>query len=720
MPTGTPRDPRPRSRPTTLGSLLRSRALLCGGLGFGFGLGLTFTGYLVDYYFLYKRLPDPISFSIIRGLHEITPVHFFMDGFALILAVVGTIVGRLQDRLIYHSNHLEELVAERTRDLLRSQERYELAARGANDGLWDWDLPSGKVYYSARWRKALGDPEDGREDTPGVWLDRVHAEDRPGLEARIQGHLSGGTTHLDAEYRIRHADGSYRWMLSRGMAVRDEATGRPYRLAGSQTDIDERKRMEEQLMHLALHDPLTRLPNRTLFFDRLAQAFGRARKRGKDESLAIVFVDIDRFKNINDSLGHVVGDEVLQVVADRFRSCVERVAGELGQQGAEERRQTRRRGIEWTIARMGGDEFTVLLENVASIRDATQVVGQLEEQFRKPVQIAGRELYVTLSTGVVLGPGEYERPEELMRDADTAMYRAKAGGRARCEIFDEKMLARVQEELRLETSLHRALPGDEFHVVYQPIVELESGRLRGFEALLRWRHPERGLIPPAKFIPMAEETGLIIPLGRWLFTEACRQLRHWHDLDPKFQCLTLATNLSLRQIYSPELVDEVTDMVNQAGLDPALLHFEITENTLIEHPAQVTKVLLRLKRNGFKVAIDDFGTGYSSLAALESLPVDVLKMDQVFVARMGETEKARQIVATIISLAGALGHEIIAEGIETEEQLKELKKLGCALGQGHHFSEALAGDEVETELLTRFYSALGPAGREPRIARRAV
>jgi len=720
MPTRTPPEARPRSRPTIAGSLLRSRALFCGACGFGFGLGLTFTGYLVDYYFLYRRFPRPISFSIVRGLHEITPVHYFMDVFALILAVVGAIVGRLQDRLVYHSNHLEDLVASRTRDLVRSQERYELAARGANDGLWDWDLLTGKVFYSARWRKALGEPEDGTDDTPAVWLERVHDEDRPGLEARIQGHLNGGETHLAAEYRIRYADGSWRWMLARGMAVRDEATGRAYRLAGSQTDIDERKRMEEQLMHLALHDPLTHLPNRTLFFDRLAQAFDRARKRGRDESLAILFVDIDRFKNINDSLGHVVGDEVLEVVANRFRSCVERVAGDLGEEGAAERRRSRRRGIEWTIARMGGDEFTVLLENVVSIRDATQVAVNLEEQFRKPVQIAGRELYVTLSTGIALGPGEYERPEDLMRDADTAMYRAKAGGRARCEIFDEKMLARVQEELRLETSLHRALSGDEFHVVYQPIIELETERLRGFEALLRWEHPERGLIPPSKFIPMAEETGLIIPLGRWLFTEACRQLRHWHDLDPKFQCLTLATNLSLRQIYSPELVDEVAEMVRQAGLDPDHLHFEITENTLIEHPAQVTKVLLRLKRHGFKVAIDDFGTGYSSLAVLESLPVDVLKMDQVFVARMSETEKARQIVATIIGLARALGHDIIAEGIETEAQLKELKKLGCALGQGHHFSKALAGEEVETELLTRFYYALGPAGREARGVRRAV
>ena len=708
MPTGTPPDAPPLGRPTPPASLLRSRTLLCGGVGFGFGLALTVTGYLVDYYNLYKRFPDPLTFSIVRGLHQVTPVHYFMDGFALILAIVGAIVGRLQDRLIYHANHLEDLVAARTRDLQRSQERYELAARGANDGLWDWDLATGTVYYSPRWRLALGEPEDGTGDAPAEWLDRVHPEDRPGLEARIQGHLSGGATHLSAEYRMRHADGSYRWMLSRGMAVRDAATGKPYRLAGSQTDIDERKKMEEQLMHLALHDPLTGLPNRTLFFDRLAQSFARARNTGRMESLAIIFVDIDRFKNINDSLGHVVGDEVLQTVAARFRSCVEQVAGELRHDGAHERRQTRRRGIDWTIARMGGDELTVLLENVASIRDATQVVANLEEQFRKPVHVAGRELYVTLSIGIVLGPGEYQRPEELVRDADTAMYRAKAAGRGRCEIFDERMLARVQEELRLETSLHRALAQDEFHVVYQPIVELATGRLRGFEALLRWRHPERGLIPPSKFIPMSEETGLIIPLGRWLFTEVCRQLRHWHDLDPKFRCLMLATNLSLRQIYSPDLVEEVVEVVKEAGLDPSLLHFEITENTLIEHPAQVTQVLLRLKRRGFKVAIDDFGTGYSSLAALESLPIDILKMDQVFVARMGESDRARQIVATIVSLGAALEHEIIAEGIESEAQLRELKRLQCALGQGNHFSPPLAGDDVERRVLTRFYSLLGP------------
>jgi PAS domain S-box-containing protein len=688
--------------------------LLYGGLGFVLGLSLTVVGYLVDYYVLYHALPERMTFSVIEGLHRVTPVHYFTDGFALILAVMGLVAGRLHDRLRYHSDHLEEIVAARTSDLRRSQERYELAARGANDGLWDWDLATDRVYYSPRWKEALGLGEAGLDDVPGAWLDRVHPEDRPVLETRIRTHLAGGTAHLVAEYRIRTADGSYRWMLSRGIAVRDEGTGKAHRFAGSQTDIDERKRMEEQLMHLALHDPLTELPNRSLFLDRLSQSFGRARRRRRTESLAIIFVDLDRFKNINDSLGHAIGDRVLKGAADRIRACLERATRRAGRGSGEEEAPEERRGMSWTLARMGGDEFTILLEDVRSLRDATQVVRALEESFRVSMPIEGRDLYVTLSTGVVLGPGEYARPEDLLRDADTAMYRAKAGGRARCEIFDERMLARAQEQLRLETDLHQAVEREAFRVVYQPVFELASERLTGFEALLRWRHPERGEIPPAKFIPLAEETGLIVPLGRLIFTEACRQLRHWHDLDPAFRSLTLATNLSLRQIHSPGLQEEIAALVEEAGLDPGLLYFEITENTLIEHPQQVIKELLRLKRRGFKVAIDDFGTGYSSLATLQSLPVELLKIDQRFVAGLDGSEKGRQIVATIIGLARALGHEVIAEGIETEAQLRELRRLRCALGQGFYFSAPLEGDAVETEVLARFQP--WPQGRARREA----
>jgi PAS domain S-box-containing protein len=708
----TPPDPRAFPR--------QPRTALYAGLGFAVGLTLTCVGYVVDYYALYDVLPKRLDLELIRGLHRVTPVHYFMDGFAPLLAAVGAVLGYLQDKVVFYTSHLEDLVAARTHDLKASRERYELAARGANDGLWDWDLVKHRVYFSPRWKQALGHGEEEIGEGPEEWLDRVHPDDRAGLEARIRGHLAGASEHLIAEYRLRHADGSHRWKLSRGLAVREPGTERATRMAGSQTDIDEQKRMEEQLRRLALQDPLTGLPNRTLFLDRLGRALARARRRRRSESVAIVFVDIDQFKTINDSLGHVVGDHILKATAERIRACLERVIGGLRLDGYGDSDDeaagpgSERRFFSWTLARMGGDEFIVLLDDIRSLRDASQVVRALEEDFRQPLQAEGRDLFVTLSTGIVLGPGTYERSEDLLRDADTAMYRAKAAGRGRFEIFDEKMLARAQEQLRLETDLHQALQRDEFHVVYQPIVELQSGRLRGFEALLRWRHPERGLVPPAKFIPLAEEIGLIVPLGRLMLTEACRQLRHWHDLDPAFRGLSLATNLSLRQIVTPELEDEVVTLVREAGLDPTLLYFEITENTLIDHPKQVTRVLTRLKRRGFRVAIDDFGTGYSSLAVLQSLPVDILKIDQVFVKQMGESEKARQIIGTIVSLAHGLDHEVIAEGIENEDQAKELRRLHCTLGQGFFFSPALEGDKVEAEVLTR--TTVAPHGKAGRAA----
>ncbi|HEV8202061.1 MAG TPA: EAL domain-containing protein [Candidatus Polarisedimenticolia bacterium] len=704
MPPAAPPDGRRRPR--------IPKMALYGAIGIGFGLSLTGVGWVVDYWSLYGVLPKRLDFAMIQGLHRVTPLHYFSDFFALLLGIVGAAAGRLQDRVLYYSRHLQDLVTERTEDLRRSQERYELAAHGANDGLWDWDLQRDHVYYSPRWKQALGHADSEVADDPKAWFDRVHPDDRGGLDARIRTHLAGGSDHLVAEYRLRHADGSMRWMLSRGVAVRDPATGRPARMAGSQTDIDEQKQMEEQLRRLALHDPLTGLANRTLFVDRLSRAFARARRRRRTESLALIFVDIDRFKNINDSLGHAIGDSVLTVIAARVRACLERTFPLSEVEEAEETRPGERRLSSWTLARMGGDEFIVLLEEIRSLREATQAAQALEAEFKQSVQVEGRDLFVTLSTGIALGPGAYERPDDLLRDADTAMYRAKAAGRGRFEIFDGEMLARAQEQLRLETDLHQAMARGEFHVVFQPIVELESGRLRGFEALLRWKHPERGLIPPARFIPLAEEIGLILPLGRMMMREACRTLSRWHRIDPAWRDLTLATNLSLRQIYNPGLEEDVEAILQETGVEPASLYFEITENTLIEHPKQVIKVLTRLKRRGFGVAIDDFGTGYSSLAMLQDLPVDILKIDQVFVSRMDE-KKGRQIVATIVGLGRALGHEVIAEGIETDDQASELRRLRCALGQGFLFAEPLEAAETESRVLA-------PAALESRPRRRAA
>ena len=691
---------------TRLRSAVRTKKLQYAALGFGIGLALTWVGYLVDYHALYHIYPATLSLATIRGLHEVTPVHYFTDAFALILALVGAIVGQLQDRLRYHSLHLEEVVAVRTESLRFSEERYALSARGSNDGLWDWDLERDKIYYSARWMQTLGFGEGELGDSPEEWLGRVHPEDRVGLTARIAGHVAGSTTHLVAEYRMRHADGSYRWMMARGMAVRRDGADRPHRLAGSQTDVDESKKMEEQLTKLALHDSLTSLPNRSLFFDRLRRAFRRAAGRRRPESLAVIFLDVDQFKNINDSLGHAAGDTVLIMVAQRFRNVLQSVGTELSREIREAGDTLVRPAIEWTVARMGGDEFTVLLEDVGSVHDATRVARRLEDAMREPLRTHGRELHVSLSTGIVLGPGSYQRPEDLLRDADTAMYRAKSHGRGRCEIFDEKMLATAQEQFRLETDLHSAQANGQMHVVFQPIIELASERLRGFEALLRWNHPERGLIPPQQFIPLAEETGLILPLGAWILREACRCLRDWKQLDPKWDGLFVTVNLSLRQIYDPGLEDLIAKAVGETSLHPSHLHLEITENTLIEHPAQVTSILLRLKRRGFRVAIDDFGTGYSSLSVLQSLPVDILKMDQLFVAKMNHSEKARKIVASIVGLGQALDHDVIAEGIENERQLRELRILRCPLGQGNYFSKPLPESSVREDIFPAFRPSL--------------
>ena len=679
--------------------ILTSRTVRYAGCGFLFGLILTLGGYLVDYYALYRTLPKDFSLAVLHGLHEVTPVHFFTDIFALILGAAGGGVGWLQDRLLYYSSHLEELVTARTGELRRSEERYALAARAANDGLWDWDLVSGMVYYSPRWKNSLGLRGDEVGSDPEDWLNRVHPEDLGSVRARIESCRAGGASKLLAEYRMRHADGSYRWMLARGLAVRDGESGETLRMAGSQTDIDDRKRLEEQLMHLALHDPLTGLPNRTLFLDRLGHAFERARKRKSQDSLAIIFLDVDRFKNINDSLGHLQGDNVLKEIAHRLTSCQEVTFEDWWEDDRPESGHGDRARTDWTIARMGGDEFTVLVEEIGSLHDATRVVRHIEGAFTAPLIAEGREHFITLSTGIVIGPAGYERAEDLLRDADTAMYRAKASGRGRCEVFDQKMLTLVREQLGLETDLHRALERSQFQLAYQPIVDLNTGLLVGLEALLRWDHPKRGVILPDKFVPLAEETGLILHLGRWVFREACRQLRRWTEMGPEAQELGMSINLSLRQLYDPEFETEAAAAVAETRLDARRIRLEITESLIMQHPKVVTRALTRMRKRGFTVSIDDFGTGHSSLALLHRLPVDSLKIDRMFVAQLGQTKEAQRIIETILGLARALGLQVIAEGIETEEQLSELQAIRCTLGQGNLFSPPLGQELVEKLVL---------------------
>ncbi len=558
----------------------------------------------------------------------------------------------------------------RAEEALRaSEERYSLAVRGANDGIWDWDLATDRIHYSTRWKSMLGFEEEEIPPTPDAWFSRVHPEDLPGLRARLERHLSGATEMFEDEHRLEHHDGNYRWMLARGVALQGK-DGTPCRLAGSQTDITDRK----------VHDPLTGLPNRALFLDRLERARARARRGGRN-LFAVLFLDLDRFKVVNDSLGHPVGDQLLVAVAGRIESCI-------------------RPGD--TVARLGGDEFAVLLEEIGEFDESTEVAGRIHSAFTQPFVVADHELFVTVSIGIALGSSESHDLAGLLRDADTAMYRAKIAGRGRSQVFTGEMRSEVMAQLQLENDLRRAVERQEFEVYYQPILTLRTGTITGFEALVRWHHPERGLVEPARFIGAAEETGIIVPLGMWVLEEACRQLRVWREDDPAWSELTMSVNLSPKLFAQLHLVRDIVTLLERTGLPPRLLKLELTEGILVHNPQAANAMLKELRALGIGVCIDDFGTGYSSLSYLTSLNVDVLKIDRSFIHNMthgGGGTDGSEVVRNIVRLAAGLGLAVVAEGVETPDQREQLSAMDCEFVQGFHFSRPVDAGTVWRTLL---------------------
>lgn len=545
--------------------------------------------------------------------------------------------------------------------LQESEERYALALAGANDGLWDWDLRTDKMYYSARWKAMLGLTEDEPIlNTPEEWFGRVHPNDLKALKESIERHLEDGDLHFECEYRILHQSGSYRWALSRGMAVRD-AKGEVYRMAGSQTDITNRK----------VYDPLTGLPNRILFMDRLAHSLRRF-KRHREYDFAVLLLDLDRFKIVNDSLGHHIGDKLLIELAQRLNLCV-------------------RDGD--TVARFGGDEFTILLDEITDVSDATRVAERIQEALQSPFILDGHEVFTSASVGIALSATGYEIPNDVVRDADTAMNRAKALGKARHEMFDRAMHTQSSRRLQLETDLRRAVEREEFEVFYQAIVDLTDEKIIGFEALVRWTHPERGRVFPDEFVGIAEETGLILPIDRYVMREACRQTKEWQE---KFGPLSISVNLSAKQFALRDIVYVIDSVLQDTGLAPTDLKLEITESALMDNQDSAAEIFHEIKKRNVQLGLDDFGTGYSSLSYLHRFPLDTLKIDRSFVSRMNESPGEHEaIVRTIVNLAQNLKFKTVAEGIETIDQLHSLQALDCLYGQGYYFSKPMPAAEAE-------------------------
>lgn len=549
-----------------------------------------------------------------------------------------------------------------------AEERYVLAVRGANDGLWDWNLVNNVIYYSPRWKEMMGCADEEVSNSPDEWFRRVHPEDIGVLRDELKRHIAGETDHFEHEYRMLHKSGTYREILTRGLRVKNDE-GRATRMAGSHSDITNRKRAERQLHHNAFYDGLTGLPNRALFVSRLEQAVARAQRRA-DYKFAVLFLDVDRFKNVNDSLGHAAGDQLIKELAKRIAVCLR-----LGD----------------TPARLGGDEFTILLDDIEDVNDATRVAERFQQELSQTVSIDSQELNPSISVGIALSTTGYDDPQDVLRDADIAVARAKALGAGRREVFDTRMHERAVALLRIETDLRRALEKQAFQVYYQPLVDLKSGRLCGFEALARWPHPARGMVSPGEFIPIAEDTGLIIPMDQWVMQESCRQFNQWEKQAGRELSLFMSVNLSSKQFSQNDLVEQIEQAVREAHFSPERMKIEVTESAIMDNTDSAAAMLLRLREIGFQLAIDDFGTGYSSLSYLHRFPMDTLKIDRSFVKAMSDRGEV-EIVRTIITLAKNFGMTVVAEGVETEEQLQMLRDLDCHIGQGYFFSRPLTGE----------------------------
>jgi len=576
------------------------------------------------------------------------------------------------------------LRAKRTVDDLRDSEaRLANAQRIARLGHWERELRSGRMRWSDETYRIFG--ADPKTFTPDLasYLERVHPQDRE-LVARATGEAVRQEGPYSFDARIVMPDGTVRFVHEQA-EVRFDDDGTPLRLAGTTQDITERKQIEEQISFLAYYDGLTRLPNRVLFMERLNQALSTAGRQGR--TLAMLFLDLDRFKRINDTLGHSVGDRLLQAVSDRLKKCLRST-------------DTIARGDPLassdTVARLGGDEFIVTITDIARGEDAAKIARRVLDSMNEPFKLEDHEVFITGSIGISLFPHDGKDADTLLKNADSAMYHAKDAGRGTYQFYNASMNAAALQRLEMENNLRRALERQEFLLHFQPQIDVATGRIIGAEALVRWRHPEHGMVSPAEFIPLAEETGLIMPIGEWVLRAACAQGRAWREQG--LGEMIVAVNLSGRLFRQQSLVHRVDEIVKATGFDPRCLELEITESVLVQNVEDTISALRRLKEMGLRVSVDDFGTGYSSLTYLKRFPIDTLKIDQSFTRGIATDPGDAAITAAIIAMAEGLKMAVIAEGVETPEQRDCLRQRGCRLMQGYLFSRPVPAEQFEVLL----------------------
>lgn len=581
----------------------------------------------------------------------------------------------LQQAQAYHQLQTELNERRQTEVRLReSEQRYINLANAVPVGIFRTDANHQCLYVNQRWSQITG--YSTRAAMGMGWLDYIHPDDQVKFQDEWQRFVNEQRP-FQLEYRLRSDCHEDPWVFGQVVAeydAQDQVVG----YVGTVTDISALKRAEAQILHNALHDLLTNLPNRSLLTERLELAINRS-KRVSSYRYAVLFLDLDQFKVINDSLGHLIGDRLLVQMAQNLKSYLR---------------------FSDFLARVGGDEFVILLEDLESLDAAVRMAEGILSSFEKPIAIDDYEIVITASIGIVLGSADYDHPSDLLRDADIAMYRAKSSGRSTYKIFGAEMHHQAINRLTLETDLRKALTQEEFRVYYQPVINLAKGRLVGFEALARWHHATRGWISPAEFIPVAEETGVIQQLSRWILRQACQQLLHWQRSFPEFAPLKMSVNLSAQELRKPTMVSEILQTLDEVGLEPHYLTLEITESMLIEDINQTIELLTELKRHHIQISIDDFGTGYSSLSYLHRLPADYLKIDRSFVGQMEKGNRNFQVVSTIVALSNQLGLDVVAEGVETQQQLRWLEQLGCEFGQGYWFAKPLPPQEIENQFFT--------------------